>query len=117
VTILYFDCFTGIAGDMSVAALLSLTGAEKELRKALKGVPLSGYRLAVTRAASAGIAGTRVDVKVTAFGIAGMCAWTYRWYQEGGRLSAREVGELYADLTLHGLISERPNTLIESDRT
>jgi len=44
-----------------------------------------------------------VDVKVTAFGIAGMCAWTYRWYQEDGRLSARDVGILYADLVLHGL--------------
>jgi len=49
-----------------------------------------------------------VDVKVTAFGIAGMCAWTYRWYQEGGRLSARQVGELYADLTLHGLAPTTP---------
>jgi uncharacterized protein (TIGR00299 family) protein len=64
-TILYFDCFTGIAGDMATAALLSLTGAEKELRKALKGVRLSGYRVAVERAASAGMAGTRVDVNVT----------------------------------------------------
>ncbi len=65
-TILYFDCATGIAGDMAAAALLSLTGAEKELRKALKGVPLTGYRFAVTRAASAGMAGTRVDVNLTA---------------------------------------------------
>jgi TetR/AcrR family transcriptional regulator, cholesterol catabolism regulator len=48
-----------------------------------------------------------VDVKVTAFGIAGMCAWTYRWYREGGRLSAHEIGELYADLALHGLSDER----------
>jgi uncharacterized protein (DUF111 family) len=46
-TVLYFDCFSGIAGDMATAALLSLTGAEKELRKALKCVPLSGYRLSV----------------------------------------------------------------------
>ena len=62
---LYFDCFTGIAGDMATAALLSLSGAEKELRKALKGVRLSGYRLVVERGTSAGIAGTRVDVNVS----------------------------------------------------
>ena len=62
--ILYFDCFSGIAGDMTSAALLSLTGAEKELRKALKGLPLGGYRLAVERGSSAGVAGTRVHVKV-----------------------------------------------------
>jgi len=64
--ILHFDCFSGIAGDMATAALLSLTGAEKELRKALKGVPLSGYRLAVERGSSCGMAGTRVHVNVSA---------------------------------------------------
>ncbi len=63
--ILYFDCFSGIAGDMATAALLSLTGAEKELRKALKGVPLSGYRLSVERGTSAGMAGVRVHVNVS----------------------------------------------------
>jgi pyridinium-3,5-bisthiocarboxylic acid mononucleotide nickel chelatase len=63
--ILYFDCFSGIAGDMATAALLSLTGAEKELRKALRGVPLAGYRFAVERAMSAGMAGTRVHVNVS----------------------------------------------------
>jgi hypothetical protein len=62
---LYFDCFSGIAGDMTTAALLSLSGEEKALRKALKGVPLSGYRLAVERGTSAGVAGTRVDVNVS----------------------------------------------------
>jgi uncharacterized protein (TIGR00299 family) protein len=63
--ILYFDCFTGIAGDMTCAALLSLSGAEKELRKALKGLPLSGYALKVDQASSCGIAGLRVDVNVS----------------------------------------------------
>ena len=64
-SILYFDCFSGIAGDMTTAALLSLTGAEKELRKVLKKVPLSGYRLAVERGHSCGMGGTRVSVKVS----------------------------------------------------
>jgi uncharacterized protein (DUF111 family) len=49
---------------MATAALLSLTGAEKELRKALKKLPLSGYRLVVERGRSCGIAGTRVHVNV-----------------------------------------------------
>jgi len=39
---------------MTAAALLSLSGAEKEWRKALKGVPLSVYRISVTRGTSAG---------------------------------------------------------------
>jgi uncharacterized protein (TIGR00299 family) protein len=63
--LLYFDCFSGIAGDMATAALLSATGAEKELRVALKRLPLSGYRLSVERGTSAGVAGTRVHVNVS----------------------------------------------------
>jgi len=64
--ILYFDCFSGIAGDMTCAALLALSGAEKELRRALRGIPVRGYSLAVERASSSGIAGIRVGVRVSA---------------------------------------------------
>ncbi len=63
--LLYFDCFSGIAGDMTCAALLSLTDAEKDLRQALRGLPVSGYSLSVGRASSGGIAGTRVSVKLS----------------------------------------------------
>jgi uncharacterized protein (TIGR00299 family) protein len=62
--VLYFDCFSGIAGDMVCAALLSLTGAEKGLRRALRGLPVRGYSLSVERASSSGMAGTRVNVKL-----------------------------------------------------
>jgi len=64
--VLYFDCFSGIAGDMTCAALLALTGAEKELRRALRGLPVRGYSLSVERATSSGMAGTRVSVKLPA---------------------------------------------------
>ncbi len=64
-SVLYFDCFSGIAGDMTCAALLALTGAEKELRRALRGIPLAGYALAVETASSAGLSGTRFTVKLS----------------------------------------------------
>jgi len=64
--VLYFDCFSGIAGDMTCAALLALSGAEKELRRALRGIPVRGYSLAVERASSSGITGIRVGVRVSA---------------------------------------------------
>jgi uncharacterized protein (TIGR00299 family) protein len=50
---------------MTVAALLSLTGAEDELRRALRGIPVRGYVLAVDRAKSCGVAGLRVDVRLS----------------------------------------------------
>jgi len=89
VTILYFDAFSGIAGDMATAALLSLTGAEKELRKALKGLPLSGYRLAVERGHSCGMAGTRVHVNVS-----------------GGAKHARHLADIVALLSSSSLPGE-----------
>jgi uncharacterized protein (TIGR00299 family) protein len=64
--VLYFDCFSGIAGDMACAALLSLTGAEKELRRALRDLPVRGYSLSVEKTLSAGVAGTRVSVNLSA---------------------------------------------------
>ena len=69
--VLYFDCFSGIAGDMTCAALISLTGAERKLRKALRGLPVRGYRVSVERAASAGMAGTRFSVKLSALKASG----------------------------------------------
>ncbi|MCL6581428.1 MAG: TetR/AcrR family transcriptional regulator [Firmicutes bacterium] len=47
-----------------------------------------------------------VDIKVTSFGILGMCNWIYQWYRAGGRLEAREIGEMFADLIFSGLLSE-----------
>ncbi|MBX6376972.1 MAG: TetR family transcriptional regulator [Clostridia bacterium] len=41
--------------------------------------------------------------RLLAFGIIGMCAWAYQWFQPGGALSAREVGRMYADVVLAGL--------------
>jgi AcrR family transcriptional regulator len=48
-----------------------------------------------------------VDIPVTAYGIAGMCAWTHQWFQPGGRLSSEEVGSLYADIVIRGLCLDR----------
>jgi uncharacterized protein (TIGR00299 family) protein len=64
--VLYFDCFSGIAGDMTCGALLALTGAEKELRRALRGLPVRGYSLSIEKTLSAGVAGTRVSVRLSA---------------------------------------------------
>jgi pyridinium-3,5-bisthiocarboxylic acid mononucleotide nickel chelatase len=43
--ILYLDCFAGIAGDMTIAALLELGLPMETLREGLAALPLSGYSL------------------------------------------------------------------------
>lgn len=48
-----------------------------------------------------------VDVKVTTLVIIGMLNSLYRWYRKGGRLSAEEVGDSFANLILLGLRHRR----------
>jgi uncharacterized protein (TIGR00299 family) protein len=66
VKILYFDCFAGIAGDMTVAALLDLGVPFEVVREAVESLPLprSSYSLAVERTSRKGIAATRFVVHV-----------------------------------------------------
>ncbi len=62
--IAYFDCFSGISGDMILGALvdagLDFDGLSCELRK----LPLDGYRLTRKTVTRQFIAGTKVDVVV-----------------------------------------------------
>lgn len=41
------ECYSGISGDMTVAALLDLGADEKKLREALSSLPLSGYHIEI----------------------------------------------------------------------
>jgi len=60
--ILYFDCFAGIAGDMTVAALIELGLPLETLREGLAALPLSGYTLESSRVDRHGVAGTSFRV-------------------------------------------------------
>ena len=42
---LHFDCFSGISGDMTLGALVDAGLSLKELVRALKDLPATGYRL------------------------------------------------------------------------
>ena len=52
---LYLECYSGISGDMTVAALLDLGADEQILRKALAGLPVGGFEIAVTRKVKSGL--------------------------------------------------------------
>ena len=52
---LYFDCASGISGDMTVAALLDLGGDQQVLEQGLASLGVSGYRLKFGRAEKNGI--------------------------------------------------------------
>jgi len=41
--------------------------------------------------------------QLVAFGVIGMCAWSYTWLEAKGKLSPREIGETYGDILVKGL--------------
>lgn len=60
--VLFFDCFSGISGDMTLAALLDLGIDEELFRKELEKLNLDGYQLYIDRKSKNGIIGTDVTV-------------------------------------------------------
>lgn len=60
----YFDCSTGVSGNMILGALLSAGLKLSELKAELAKLRVSGYRLVVKKVRKAGISGTYVDVVV-----------------------------------------------------
>jgi uncharacterized protein (TIGR00299 family) protein len=62
--VLYYDCFSGISGDMNLGAFLDLGVGEMPLRSGLERLGVAGYDLRVGRERRRGIAGTRVEVRL-----------------------------------------------------
>lgn len=63
--ILFYDCFSGISGDMNLGALIDLGVDVNYLRSELKKLPVSGYEIKVQKALKKGIEGTKIDVILT----------------------------------------------------
>ncbi len=63
-SIAYFDCFSGISGNMVLGALIDIGLSPRYLRAELKKLPLSGYKIKVTREARQDILGRKVRVEV-----------------------------------------------------
>jgi uncharacterized protein (DUF111 family) len=62
--IAYFDCFSGISGDMILGALIDLGFDQKTLMKHLSKLKLTGYEIEILKEQRGPITGTRVNIKV-----------------------------------------------------
>ena len=62
--LLYLDLFSGIAGDMFIAALLDLGVDAHQLECELKKLKLDGYHLHISRQQKSAIAGVKFDVHI-----------------------------------------------------
>ena len=63
--LLYFDCFAGISGDMTLGALIDLGVPQKYLVQELAKLGVPGYSLRVARVQRSGITGRQVQVKIS----------------------------------------------------
>jgi uncharacterized protein (TIGR00299 family) protein len=63
--ILFYDCFSGISGDMNLGAMIDLGVEEAFLVAELEKLNLAGWKLEVIADQRHGIKGTRVTVKQT----------------------------------------------------
>ena len=52
---LYLECYSGISGDMTVAALLDLGADENVMREALESLPVQGFQIEIKRVTKSGI--------------------------------------------------------------
>ena len=59
---LYFDCSSGISGNMTLGALLDIVGDDKILLTELKKLNIQGYKIEISQKIKNGVTGKYVDV-------------------------------------------------------
>ena len=64
-TVLYFDCASGVSGDMILGALLDAGVPEDVVRSSLDALGLANWSLDVSSTTKNGIRASRADVSVT----------------------------------------------------
>lgn len=62
--VLYYDCFSGISGDMHLGAMLDVGVSPDYLLSELKKLDIGSYEIKIQKDKRRGITGTRVDVIV-----------------------------------------------------
>ena len=59
---LYFDCSSGISGNMTLGSLIEIVGDENFLLNEIKKLNIEGYKIEISKKVKNGITGTYVDV-------------------------------------------------------
>ena len=62
----YFDCFSGVSGDMILGSIVDAGLKIEELQKGLSALKIDGYKVSAYKVKKEGIEGTKVDVIIPA---------------------------------------------------
>jgi uncharacterized protein (TIGR00299 family) protein len=60
--ILYYDCFSGISGDMNLGAMIDLGVDQDRLLEELSKIPIDPYEIRISKDQRKGISGIRVNI-------------------------------------------------------
>lgn len=71
----YFDCFSGVSGDMALGALVDLGVPVDWIAAQIRQIPLGGFALKEARVSKSHIAATKVDVCIDDAGV------SRTWYE------------------------------------
>ena len=88
--VLYFDCFSGISGDMTVGALIDAGLPVDGLTRALGSLALGDAHIHVDRVLRAGVSATKFSVHEHAHAAAtsmmeSMAPTSWRWTRSSGK--------------------------------
>ena len=89
---LYLECYSGISGDMTVAALLDLGVDEKILLEALDSIPIEGFRCEIKRV-------KKSDIEMCDFKV--ILDKKHKNYDHDMKYLHEEVGEVLKDTHIH----------------
>jgi uncharacterized protein (TIGR00299 family) protein len=110
-TIAWFHCFSGIAGDMALGALVDAGADLDEVRALLQRLPVSGWAVEVEETTRNGIAATKVNVLTEETSVVRTAAHITALVEEG-RLPdrvRRRAGAVFAALAAaEGRLHRRP---------
>lgn len=51
---------------------------------------------------------TQGDAKLLAAGITGMCNWSHRWFEPGGKHDKYQIAAAFSDMVINGLTASKP---------
>jgi pyridinium-3,5-bisthiocarboxylic acid mononucleotide nickel chelatase len=110
-TVAWFHCFSGIAGDMALGALIDAGADPDEVRSLLRRLPLGGWELEVEPVLRCGIAATKAHVRAPETGVVRTASHIAGMVEEArlpDRAARRALAAFQALAEVEGRLHRRP---------
>jgi pyridinium-3,5-bisthiocarboxylic acid mononucleotide nickel chelatase len=110
-TVAWFHCFSGIAGDMALGALVDAGADLGEVRQMCERLPVGGWALEAEAVSRSGIAGTKIHVRAEETTVVRTAAHVTALVEEArlpDRVRQRALATFHALAVAEGRLHRRP---------